>query len=125
MSAMKLEYLVLEQTCAAAFVSPSAVATIVPAEGGCSAIPGGGSAAREAVPGAAARIPRAGARGDQFGAEWCQKAREILDTLQKYSAVGELGKALERRLWCDLGYSVHTRGRRVKVALRLPGENGL
>jgi hypothetical protein len=56
--------------------------SMVPAEAGCSAISGGGSAARAAVPGAEARIPDAGAKAVLFATECCHLAGEVLDPLQ-------------------------------------------
>jgi hypothetical protein len=58
---------------------------MVPAEGGGSVISGRGSAAREAVPGAEARVR-------PLGAECYHLAGEVLDPVQKCSAVGEWGR---------------------------------
>jgi hypothetical protein len=50
-----------------------------------------------------------------LGAECCHLAREILDTLQKCSAVGEWGNAHERRLGCGLNNAVCTASRGIQV----------
>jgi hypothetical protein len=102
---------------------PGSVAAMVPAEGGCSIISGGGSTARAAVPGAGAWVPGAEAMMSPLGAACCHLAGEVFDTLQKCSAVREWGNARERRLGCGLGEAVHTAGRSIQVALGLAGEN--
>jgi hypothetical protein len=94
---------------------------MVPAEGGCSVISEGRSAARAAVPGAGARVPEAGARA--LSAEYCNLAGEALDTLQKCRAFREWNNVHEHRLGCDLGDAVRTPCRGVQVALGLADEN--
>jgi hypothetical protein len=101
------------------------IVAMVPAEGGCSVISGGGSAAWAVVPAAGARIPGAGARAGLLGAECCHLAGQVLVTPQKCGAVGEWNSAHERRLGCGLEVVVRTVGRGVQVALGLAGENGL
>jgi hypothetical protein len=99
---------------------PGSVAAMVPTKCGCIVISGGESAARTAfpgagarVPGTAAKVPRAGARVGLLGAECYHLATEVLDTLQKCSAVGEWGYALKRWVGCGLGDAVRIVGRGV------------
>jgi hypothetical protein len=89
-------------------------AAIVPAEGGCSVISGGRSAAWMAVPGAGAGIPGAGARVPRaegrvpeagakmvlLSAECCHLAGEFLDSLQKCGVVRGWTNASGCRLRC-------------------------
>jgi hypothetical protein len=69
-------------------------AAMVPAEGGCSVISGGGSAdwtavpgAEVGIPGARARVPGAGAEAVLLGVECCHLSGEVLDAPQKFGAV--------------------------------------
>jgi hypothetical protein len=74
------------------------VLAMVPAEGRCSVILAGGSAAQAAVPGVGAGTPGAGAKVGQLGAECCHLAREDLDPLQKCVDVGD-GATLVSASW--------------------------
>jgi hypothetical protein len=58
-----------------------------------------------------------------LGAECCHLAGEVLDTLQKYSAV-EWDNARERRLEYYLDDAVSTWGRGDQVVLGLADEDG-
>jgi hypothetical protein len=56
---------------------------MVPAEGGCSVLSGGGSVAQALFPVLGAEILAVGAKVGQLGAECCHLAREVLDPLRK------------------------------------------
>jgi hypothetical protein len=95
---------------------------MIPAEGGCSVILGGGSAAWAAVPGtwagipgATMRFPEVGSRVGPLSTECFHLAGEVLDPLQKCVALWEWDNARERQLDCSLDDAVCTAARGVYV----------
>jgi hypothetical protein len=94
----------------------------IPAEGGCGVALGGRSAVRSAihvavagtsgagtrVPGAAGKVPEAGAEVVLLSAECRHLAVEVLDLLQKCGVIGGWTTASEGRLGCDLRDRVRT-----------------
>jgi uncharacterized protein (DUF1330 family) len=71
---------------------------MVPAEGGCSVLSGGGSVAQALFSVFGAEILVVGAKVGQLGGECCLLAGEALDLLHKCVAVEEWHDARELRL---------------------------
>jgi hypothetical protein len=112
---------------------------VVPLEGGCCVISGGGSAVLAAVPGAKegisgagvgvsgveGRVPKAGTEVIPLGAECRHLPGEVLYLLLRCSAVGGWFTASGCWLGCDLRDAVCTPHCGVQAAFLLTGEESL